>query len=154
MHRIHLFSLTFLFFCSTSLLTPSAAERIVALSGDGTVRVLENPECEGSSCRWIDIDNNNRSIEVAATRNSLFQLHNTGLVWQWLGQPCESGICPHWRLIGNDQRTIAISGNDNNLFQLRANGEILRWLGTECSGPNCTSWELMDLLSDRASGLT
>lgn len=133
--------------CSLALCgfaVPAGAQQVVALSGDGTMRMLADPGCTGTSCPWALIDSNRRSVAVAATRESLFQLHDNGAIWLWRGQPCEGTSCPHWTRVDNNAGTRAIAANRSHLFQLHENGEIWRWLGRACEGNRCPSWERLD----------
>lgn len=118
---------------------------VFALSSDGTMRKLDDSDCETASCRWTDIDRNRRSIALAATARSLFQLHDNGAIWIWEGRGCDTTGCPHWTRIDNNPRSVEISANDTDLFQRHRDGSIWRWTGNGCDGARCPSWERLDI---------
>ncbi|MEE2690714.1 MAG: hypothetical protein VX640_04140 [Pseudomonadota bacterium] len=120
---------------------PAAAEQVYALSGDGVMRMLADPNCAPADCRWVDIDRNRRSVAMAATVENVFQLHDNGEIWVWTGRPCDGGSCPHWRRIDRNPKATAIAANYANLFQLHDDGSIWRWKGAACDGDSCPSWE-------------
>lgn len=120
---------------------PARAERVVTVSGNGTMRILANPGCAGDACEWVDIDRNGRTTSVAATQDKIFQLHDNGLIWRWKGLPCADGGCPYWAMIDNNRHSVAIVGNDDTLFQLHNNGSVWRWKGDDCASSSCASWE-------------
>jgi M6 family metalloprotease-like protein len=123
---------------------PEARHEVVALSSDGTMRILEDTTCTGSACRWTDIDRNRNSVALAANSGTLFQLHNTGAIYEWNGQPCTDRGCPSWTRLDNNRATTAIAANSNDLFQLHRTGAIWRWKGAACEGNSCPSWERLD----------
>jgi hypothetical protein len=120
------------------------AERVIALSADGAMRLLANPDCAGAECQWIPIDNNPGSIAVAATDTQIFQLHEGGAIWRWREQPCLGAACPSWTRIGNNPQAIAIAANESDIFQLRRDGSIWRWRGADCERDRCLGWEALD----------
>ncbi|MBE9080483.1 hypothetical protein IQ241_24915 [Romeria aff. gracilis LEGE 07310] len=132
--------------CAVAIGIPSAAhaQRVVSLSADGTMRILDEPDCRGAECQWLDIDRNIRSISVAASATQIFQLHTTGAIWRWEGRPCFDGACPHWQQIDNNRQAVAIAANYDELFQLHRNGSIWRWAGGDCDSSGCPSWVRID----------
>ena len=107
----------------------------------------ENPRLEGSNIylRGSLIDNNPKTIQVIKGANGVFQLHNDGQLWQWLGQPCNGGSCPHWVMIDNNPATKKITTAGNlGLFQLHNDGKIWQWLGQPCNGGSCPHWVMLD----------
>lgn len=127
-----------------SVVAPAAAQSVVALSDDGTLRMLEDPNCEPADCRWQDIDRNSRTVALAATPVDIFQIWDSGPIWRWLDRPCDPGGCPHWSLLDNNSASRQITANRRGLFQLHAGGSIWRWLGEPCEGGRCRSWEPLD----------
>ncbi|MDQ3287574.1 MAG: dipeptidase [Pseudomonadota bacterium] len=126
------------------LSSATASAGVFALSSDGTMRMLEEDDCATADCAWIDIDRNRRSIALAATARSLFQLHDNGAIWIWEGRPCDRAGCAHWTRIDNNTRSVAIAANDTDLFQQHRDGTIWRWTGNGCDGARCPSWERLD----------
>ncbi len=127
-----------------TLPTPALAQRVATISSDGTIRLLQDPHCIGDDCRWIDIDRNVRSKELAATRDDIYQLHTTGRIWRWEKLPCADGICASWTQIDGNPQTIAIAAGFDKLFQLHRNGSIWRFTGSDrnASGPH--TWRRVD----------
>ncbi len=37
---------------------------------------------------WRMLDNNPRTRQIVAAETGLFQRHQDGRIWQWMGQPC------------------------------------------------------------------
>ncbi len=126
------------------LVTPATAERVVSLSSDGTIRMLQNPDCVESDCRWVDIDRNSRSTALTASSDNIYQLHSTGSIWRWDGRPCADGSCPSWTKIDQNSEAIAISAGYTNLFQLHRNGSLWRHTGEECESGRCPGWRRID----------
>jgi len=124
-----------------SSVVPAHAQRVIAVSETGTMRMLANPGCSGASCQWVDIDRNPDTIAVASTQDTLFQIHGSGAIWRWRDLPCADGACPYWSRIDNNPRGEAIAANDTDLFQLHDTGAIWRWLGEDCGPGGCGSWE-------------
>lgn len=123
---------------------PVSAQRVVSLSADGTIRLLQNPDCTGSDCRWVDLDRNRRSIALTATGEGLYQLHTTGAIWRWDGSPCADGSCPSWTRIDQNPQSIAIAAGYTSVFQLHRNGSIWRHTGQECTSRGCPGWRRID----------
>lgn len=91
------------------------------------------------------IDNNPKTIQVIEGSNGVFQLHNDGQIWQWLGKPCDGNSCPHWVMIDNNPATKKITTvGDLGLFQLHNNGKIWQWKGQPCNGGSCPHWVMLD----------
>ncbi|MHA6288515.1 hypothetical protein [Maricaulis sp. CAU 1757] len=120
------------------------AQRVATISPDGVIRVLENVDCGGSDCRWIEIDRNPGSVQLAGTATGLFQMRRDGSIWEWGGAPCEAGRCTSWTRLDGNPQTRAIVGNDRDLFQRHAGGAIYRWTGGACGPQGCRSWERLD----------
>ena len=107
----------------------------------------ENPRLEGSNIYLGGslIDNNPKTIQVIKGANGVFQLHNDGQIWQWLGKPCDGNSCPHWVMIDNNPATKKITTAGNlGLFQLHHGGKIWQWKGQPCNGGSCPHWVMLD----------
>ena len=126
------------------------AESVVARSGDGTLRILEDPNCSPSTCAWVDIDRNPRTTEITATEDAIFQLHDNGDIWRWRGEICNSTSCPHWDKIDSNSQSISIVAGHTNLFQLHENGAIFIW-NDFCEGSACTEWKIISPISNTIS---
>jgi CubicO group peptidase (beta-lactamase class C family) len=100
--------------------------------------------CSGDSCPgWIRLDNNPRTVSVAAG-NSLYQLHSDGAMWRHTGTPCTGDSCPGWVRLDNNPMSIAIAASGPHLFQLHRDGAIWRHTGTPCTGDSCPGWVRLD----------
>lgn len=122
----------------------AAATSVFAVSENGVTRILQDPSCARSECVWIDIDNDPRTIALAASSDSLFQLRSNGWIWKWRGGACVDGACANWTRLDHNSQTIAIAANDNDLFQLHRTGAIWRWTGGACDESFCGSWVRID----------
>ncbi|RYY74201.1 MAG: hypothetical protein EOO52_15165 [Gammaproteobacteria bacterium] len=102
--------------------------------------------CNGSSCpHWSLLDNNSSTVKVAASGSKLFQMHNTGLIWEFMGAQCsQTNSCPSWRMIDNNSNTSQIVSGNGIAYQMWYSGAIWRYTGTPCSGSNCPGWQLLD----------
>lgn len=127
-----------------SMAAPTSAQRVATVSADGTIRLLQNPDCVGAECRWVDIDRNSRSIALAATLETIYQIHTSGAIWRWRERPCADGACPSWTNIDNNSQSVAITAGYSKLFQLHRNGSIWRFTGADCGTDGCRGWRRID----------
>lgn len=101
--------------------------------------------CSGQSCPgWRRLDNNVRTVTIAAGNDNLYQLHHDGVIWESTGVPCNGTLCPGWRRLDNNPRTLTITAGGDNLYQLHNNGWIWRYTGVPCSGGSCPGWQRLD----------
>ena len=102
--------------------------------------------CNGASCpHWSMLDSNPSTVNIAASSSKLFQLHSTGLIWEFMGVQCsQSNSCPSWRMIDNNSKTVQITSGGGRLYQRWNSGAIWRYTNTPCSGNNCPGWQLLD----------
>ena len=102
--------------------------------------------CNGSSCpHWSILDNNSKTVKIAASGSKLFQLHNTGPIWEFTGVQCaQFSSCPNWRMIDNNSNSSNIVSGGGALYQMWYSGAIWKYTGTPCSGSNCAGWQLLD----------
>jgi hypothetical protein len=58
------------------------------------------------------LENNVKTVAIAAGDNQLFQLHNDGWIWRYTGTPCSGDSCPGWQRLDNNSkaRRIAVGG--------------------------------------------
>ena len=134
-----------------SLPSPQAVETYLA-SGQSIESASQNASednvrLEGSNIYLGGalIDNNPKTIQVIEGSNGVFQLHNDGQIWQWLGKPCDGNSCPHWVMIDNNPATKKITtAGDLGLFQLHNDGKIWQWKGQPCNGGSCPHWVMLD----------
>jgi hypothetical protein len=62
--------------------------------------------CSGSFCPgWEKLDNNPRTLALTANGVHLYQWHDTGDIWRYIGVPCIGEICPGWQKLDNNPRT-------------------------------------------------
>jgi Immunoglobulin I-set domain len=84
---------------------------------------------------WKTLDQNPVTKSVTAGGNRLYQLHDDGKIWQFIGQPLTG-----WVLIDQNPATKAITAAGNNLYRLQSDGKI--WRYTE-HFPPATGWQLL-----------
>jgi len=115
------------------------------LHDDGRIWRSTGQDCDGQNCPgWQRLDNNARTLAIAAAGRQLFQLHNDGSIWRSTGAPCSGDSCPGWQKLDGNPLTKAIAAGGNQLFQLHGNGAVWRSTGVPCSGSVCTSWQRLD----------
>jgi hypothetical protein len=118
------------------------------------------PPCTGESCPgWQRLDNNSKTVALAATDTGLYQIHVDGRIWRYTGAPCSGESCPGWQQLDNNARSGMIVAGDPSmvgsgdhfyqlhvdpLYQLHDDGRIWRYTGTECSEQFCPGWERLD----------
>ncbi len=85
-----------------------------------------------------------QSFIQSNTGESLYQLHNSGAIWEYTGIPCDGNSCPGWQRLDNNVRTRAIIAAGNNLYQLHNSGAIWEYTGTPCDGNSCPGWRRLD----------
>jgi hypothetical protein len=74
--------------------------------------------CSGNSCPgWQRLDNNLKTVAIAAGGSALYQLHDDGMVWRHTGTPCSGNSCPGWQRLDNNNLTEAIVAG-SQLYQL------------------------------------
>lgn len=59
--------------------------------------------------RWEAIDNNPRTVAIAAGSGTLYQRHRDGSVWRYTGQPCTPAGCPGWQQIDAGTTTLVLA---------------------------------------------
>jgi hypothetical protein len=69
-------------------------------------------------------------------QDPIFELHNTGSIWQFTGQPCSSGHCPGWKLVDSNPHTVSITATQDTLYQIHDDQSL--W-GYYCLSLPC-SW--------------
>jgi hypothetical protein len=85
--------------------------------------------CPISGCEmWETIDNNPRTIKIITDNGQLFQLHNNGMIWRYLGSP------NNWEPVDNNLKTADIVLGGGNLYQKHNNGQIWRYTWVPCTG--------------------
>jgi len=109
--------------------------------------------CTDDSCPgWKRLDNNSKTLHIAAGGNALYQLHNDGWIWRYTGTPCSGDSCAGWQRLDNNGNTSGIVAAGNKLYQLHAapvyqlhnDGRIWRYTGPPCSGESCPGWQQLD----------
>ena len=118
---------------------------VYQLHDDGSLWRYSGTPCYGDFCPgWAEVDDNSRTVAIAAAGNQLFQLHADGSIWRHNGTTCSSSSCPGWIELDNNPQTAAIVAGGSQLFQLHADGSIWRHNGTACSGSSCPGWIELD----------
>ncbi|MBK8277280.1 MAG: hypothetical protein IPK92_16060 [Nitrospira sp.] len=111
----------------------------------GSIWESTGAACAGDSCPgWKRLDNNSKTLHIAAGGNALYQLHNDGWIWRYTGTPCNGESCPGWQRLDNNQKTVAIAADGDQLYQLHNDGWIWRYTGTLCNGESCPGWQRLD----------
>ena len=116
------------------------------MHANGPIWRYTGTECGAAGCPgWQRLDDNVRSVELAAAGSQLFQRHNDGRIWRYTGTPCSGASCPGWELLDKNPKTARIAaGAGIQLFQLHTDGAVWRYTGTPCSGSNCPGWQRLD----------
>lgn len=84
---------------------------------------------------WMMLDHNPATQTLATSQDrALFQLHNDGKIWRYIGTPISG-----WELIDQNPATVQIVAASNALYQRHRDGKIWRYQGTPITG-----WELID----------
>lgn len=116
------------------------------MGGDGaSIWSYTGTPCNGDSCPgWSKLDNNPKTVDIAAGGSHLYQLHNDGKIWLATGTACNLDSCPGWQMLDNNTATVAIAADTANLYQLHNTGKIWKYTGTACSGNSCPGWQMLD----------
>jgi alpha-tubulin suppressor-like RCC1 family protein len=95
---------------------------------------------------WVKLDNNQRTVAIAAGGDKLFQLHNDGSIHQFTDEVCRTEtICPGWFPLDMNRATVAIAANDFALFQLLNDGRVYQSTGEPCAADGvCRGWLKLD----------
>jgi hypothetical protein len=58
------------------------------------------------------LDNNPNTRDIVAASGHLYQRHQDGRIWRYIGPPCAGESCPGWRELDNNPKTtrIAVGG--------------------------------------------
>jgi hypothetical protein len=83
---------------------------------------------------WQLLDNNLASVSILADGNNLYQLHNNGRIWKYVGPPMTG-----WRELDNNPRTKQIAAAGGKLYQIHRTGAIWKYVG-----PPMTGWQILD----------
>ena len=83
---------------------------------------------------WQELDNNPASVGIVADGGDLYQLHNTGKIWKYVGPPMTG-----WQQLDNNPATKQIVAAGGNLYQLHNTGKIWKYVG-----PPMTGWQQLD----------
>jgi hypothetical protein len=121
------------------------SEPLYQLHDDGRIWRYTGTECDGDSCPgWERLDNNPRTVDIAAAGAQLFQRHDNGTIWRYTGTRCTDESCPGWQILDNNPRTVGIAVGGVQLFQRHDNGAIWRYTGKPCVGSTCSGWQRLD----------
>ncbi|MGI2908100.1 hypothetical protein, partial [Tolypothrix sp. VBCCA 56010] len=71
-----------------------------------------------------ELDNNPATKQIAAAGGNLYQIHNTGAIWKYVGSPLTG-----WQQLDNNPDSIAIVAASGNLYQIHNNGFIWKFAG-------------------------
>jgi hypothetical protein len=83
---------------------------------------------------WQELDNNPASIAVVPDGGNLYQLHNTGKIWKYVGPPLTG-----WQELDNNPASKQIAASSGVLYQLHNTGKIWKYVG-----PPLTGWQNID----------
>lgn len=95
---------------------------------------LANARAAIDTIGWELIDNNAASTAIAASGNELYQLHDSGRIWKYVGPPLTG-----WQTLDNNPATQQIVASGGNLYQLHQGGRIWKYVG-----PPITGWQELD----------
>lgn len=83
---------------------------------------------------WEMLDNNNRTKQIVVDGDNLYQIHDTGHIYQFTGTPMTG-----WRELDNNPLSYKLVAADGELYQIHSNHAIWKYTGTPY-----TAWELID----------
>ncbi|WP_152531548.1 hypothetical protein [Mycobacterium sp. UM_CSW] len=83
---------------------------------------------------WLQLDHNPATIAIVADGADLYQLHDTGKIFRYIGTPITG-----WEMLDQNPDTKMIAASGGNLYQLHNTGKIFRYTGTPITG-----WQLLD----------
>ncbi len=127
------------------VLNTTAAAVATFRNQDGTIWKYTGTSCSGNSCPgWQALDNNPKTVTIAAADGGVYQLHNDGMIWKYTGVPCSGNSCPGWQRLDNNPKTNGIVSAGTSLYQLHNDGMIWKYTGTPCSGNSCPGWQRLD----------
>ncbi|GAA1616434.1 hypothetical protein ACFQY4_18310 [Catellatospora bangladeshensis] len=106
----------------------------VAAADIGLVRRNHRNEIHlytGAPPTWQILDNNPRTVQIAASGANIYQRHGDGRIWKYLGVPITG-----WQQLDANPATADIVADGNLLYQRHYNGSIFRYTGS--------GWQLLD----------
>lgn len=83
---------------------------------------------------WHLLDNNTATVDIVVDDANLYQLHNSGWIWQYTGTPLTG-----WLALDNNSSTKKIVAANGSLFQIHHSGYIWKYTGVPLTG-----WQLLD----------
>jgi hypothetical protein len=123
------------------------AETVSGLKGSamGAIWRYAGTPCSGDSCPgWSRLDNNAKSVAIAAAGGSLYQLHHDGGIWRFTGVECSGSACPGWQRLDNNPKSVDVVAAGSQLYQLHNDGWIWQFTGQTCAGDTCPGWRRLD----------
>jgi len=93
----------------------------------GSIWTFTGKPCGTTCTGWEEHDNNDESVRIAATGTNLYQLWNSGQIFESTGQACSGGSCPGWKLISDYPFTYEITAGGGNLYELDTFGNIAQY---------------------------
>lgn len=84
---------------------------------------------------WRMLDGNPATVKiVTAADGALYQLHNTGKIWRYIGTPLTG-----WELLDQNPATVDVIAAADVLYQKHRDGKIWQFTGTPLTG-----WAMLD----------
>lgn len=125
--------------CTADKQSGGASPRIVFNESNppGSIWQWQGSGCGSSCASWQELDDNNNGVRISATGTELFELWNSGNIWQYTGTPCSGSSCPGWTQISADSNTVAVETGANAVYRLDNNGQLSLFSGG-------ISWQLVD----------
>jgi len=77
---------------------------------------------------------------IAGGAGVLYELHNDGSIWWYIGPACGAGSCPAWVDLDNNPLAVSIGVGGNNLYEVHSDGSLWGWTGAVCDGGLCPGW--------------
>ncbi|HET8549657.1 MAG TPA: hypothetical protein VFL57_16725 [Bryobacteraceae bacterium] len=122
------------------------------LHHDGWIWRYTGTPCTGNSCPgWQRLDNNPRTGMIASGgqlfqlhTDPLYQVHNDGWIWRYIGTECDGDFCPGWQRLDNNPATVQVVAAGTQSFQRHKDGKIWRHTGVPCAGNSCPGWQMLD----------
>jgi hypothetical protein len=101
----------------------------------GAVGITSTPVIDPASQTMYVVTRRSTPVRAGTPDDvALYQLHNDGTIWQYLGTPIEG-----WQLLDNNRAAVQIAAGGPDVYQLHNDGTIWRYTGTPVTG-----WQMLD----------
>src|SRR5580692_1166703 len=121
----------------------AATPVLYELHSTGSVWGYTNVPCNGAVCSgWKMLDDESKTVQIAAGSGTLYQRQNDGSIWQWNGTVCNGNACARWTQIGAGASQLWAAGG--NVYEYTDSG-LYQYYGPACSNTiTCPGWIQID----------